>query len=273
MKDAYAELGIGICAISRDTREILSKFATKKNITFPLLADPDYRVISAFGIINHGIPRDNKNYGIANPVQYIVNPDGVVREKVFAENYWERVTQESVLARYYGWDPGTGTGRFESGQLVVEYRASQETVRAGNHITLILDVKLKEKMHVYAPGAEDYIPLSWELKPSKYYKGLEPEFPKSEVLYLEALDEKLPVYTGEFRIVQDVVIGTQKALRASDEEGAPLVDKLVIEGVFGYQACDDVKCFIPQETTLKFELKVGRHDWDRIVKPPQAKKK
>lgn len=265
LKDEYSKQGLGICAISRDTREILSAFAKRANITFPLLADIDHKVIEAFGIINQSIPTDHRRYGVPLPGQYIVGPGQVVVERIFVENYWERVTQESVLIRQFGWDPGTPLGRIETDEFTLEYRASQTAVRAGNHITLIFDVQLKDKMHVYAPGVEGgYIPVTWQLGESGRYGGLETQFPEPEFIEIEVLDQKLASYSGSFRFTQEVVIGTQKSLRISDQDNAPSIENLVIEGTFGYQACDDRQCYLPAEVKLKFVFDVEGHDWQSV---------
>lgn len=265
VQDEYKKQGLGICAISYDSREILSAFSKRKNITFPLLSDEDHKVIKDFGILNKSIPPDHRNYGIPIPGQYIVGPDRVVRERIFVENYWERVTQESVMIRHLGWNPDTPVGRLETNAFTMEYRASQTAVRAGNHITLIFDVHLKDKMHVYAPEVEGgYIPVSWQLEDSRFYKGMEPQFPESELIEMEVLGEKLASYSGSFRFMQEVVIGTQKDLRVSDADNAPSIENLVIEGTFGYQACDDKQCYIPDELNVKFVFDVEGHDWQRV---------
>ncbi|MFC1614256.1 protein-disulfide reductase DsbD domain-containing protein [Gemmatimonadota bacterium] len=195
----------------------------------------------------------------------MVGPDRAVRERIFVENYWERVTQESVLIRRFGWTPDTPVGRLKTNAFTLEYRASQTAVSAGNHITLILDVQLKDKMHVYAPGVEGgYIPVSWQLDESLHYKGLETQFPEPEIIEMKALGEKLASYSGSFRFMQEVVIGTQKNLRVSDQENAPSIENLVIEGTFGYQACDDRYCYMPDEVKVKFVFDVEGHDWERV---------
>ena len=263
--DEYKKLGIGICAISRDSREILNKFAEKKNITFPLLADVDFSVIKAFDILNHNVPRDNPTFGIPFPVQYIVDPDGIVREKIFTDNYRERVTQESVLIRHFDWKPGTSAGMIETNELVLNSWASQDVVRPGIHITLLLDIALKDKMHVYAPEVEGYIPVSLELKPSPYYKGSAAIFPKAEILKLEAIGEEQPVYNGSFKIIQEVTIAGGNVLMKGVDESSPPPGELVIEGTFGYQACDDRQCYIPRQIPFKFMFSIENHDWELTI--------
>jgi AhpC/TSA family/Thiol:disulfide interchange protein DsbD, N-terminal len=265
LKDEYRKQGLGICAISRDTREILSAFSKRSKITFPLLADTDHKVIEAFGILNTSVATDNSNYGIPVPGQYIVGPDRVVSERIFVENYWERVTQESVLISQFGWTPDTPVGRMETNAFTLEYRASQSTVSAGNHITLIFDVRLKDKMHVYAPEVEGgYIPVSWQLDESRQYKGMETKFPEPEIIEMKVLGEKLASYSGSFRFMQEVVIGTQKNLRVSEKDNAPSIENLVLGGTFAFQACDDIQCYMPAEQKVKFVFDVEVHDWQRV---------
>ena len=55
LQDQLEELeaqGIGIAAISYDSEEVLSDFAERRGITFPLLADDDSAVITAYRIVN-----------------------------------------------------------------------------------------------------------------------------------------------------------------------------------------------------------------------------
>ena len=58
----------------------------------------------------------------------------------------------------------TGWKELETPHLRLRYRASDEIIRAGNHMALRLEVSLKPKMHVYALGvAGNYIPVQWQM--------------------------------------------------------------------------------------------------------------
>jgi len=261
LKDDFRKQGLGIAAISHDLQEILREFAERKNITFPLLSDVDSEIIKRFGILNHNIPKDNPNYGIPFPGQYIVDQNGVVQAKYFENNHRERVTMESVLIRNTEWKTGF-LGKIETNELMLEYTANQATVKPGNHITLILDIYLKKNMHIYAPGVEGYIPITWELNQTDLYRGGPAEFPKAEILELVAIGEKVPVYRKSFRVLQDVEIAEKSIL----DKGLGDVSKrpeLVIEGTLEYQACDDKICYVPNKLKLKFVFNVEEHDWTR----------
>jgi len=261
LKDDFRKQGLGIVAISHDSQEILREFAEQKHITFSLLSDVDSEVIKRFGILNHNIPKDNPNYGIPFPGQYIVNQHGVVRAKYFENNHRERVTMESVLIRSTDWSPGS-LGKIETNEIILEYTAGKETVHPGNHITLILNVYPKNNMHIYAPGVKSYIPITWELNQSDLYKGGPVEFAKAEMLELAVIGEKVPVYRKSFRVLQDVEISQKPIL----DKGLGDISKkpeLVIEGTLKYQACDDKICYIPKNLKLKFVFNVEEHDWIR----------
>jgi len=61
----FEDAGAQVIAISYDKVEVLSKFAEEKKITFPLLSDPDSKVIKAFGILN--VDAKGKAEGVPNP--------------------------------------------------------------------------------------------------------------------------------------------------------------------------------------------------------------
>lgn len=90
LKDA----GIQVVGISYDSVEILKKFSDKREITFPLLSDPDSRTILAYALKNHEM--DGKKIGdfdaegVPYPGTLIIDQDGVIRAKLFVEGYRQR---------------------------------------------------------------------------------------------------------------------------------------------------------------------------------------
>ena len=49
--EEFRASGLGIVAISYDSEAVLSDFATRRGITFPLLSDDDSATIEAFGVL------------------------------------------------------------------------------------------------------------------------------------------------------------------------------------------------------------------------------
>jgi peroxiredoxin len=48
----FESRGIKVAGISYDGEEILKEFASRKKITIPLLADPESKMIRAYGLLN-----------------------------------------------------------------------------------------------------------------------------------------------------------------------------------------------------------------------------
>ena len=57
---------------SADTVELNQKFSDKEKYTFPLLSDPDLKLIKALGIVHP------KNPKMSNRVTFVINKDGTV---------------------------------------------------------------------------------------------------------------------------------------------------------------------------------------------------
>lgn len=94
MKEIEAA-GAQVVAISYDSTSILRRFAGQNGITFPLLSDPDSRVIDAFGIRNHEAPERWK--GIPNPGTFVLGTNGVIRAKLFLDGYRDRHDVAALL--------------------------------------------------------------------------------------------------------------------------------------------------------------------------------
>jgi hypothetical protein len=129
-------------------------------------------------------------------------------------------------------------------RLELSVSADRASGLAGETVVLVLDLKLKPGVHVYAPGVEGYIPIAWALKPSSDWSARPALFPKAEILHLVAIDETVPAYQGHFRLAREVVI-------------APAAKGPVsIDGTLRYQACDDTMCYIPETLPLHWEIAV-----------------
>lgn len=86
---------IRVVAISYDPVEVLAKFAEKHKITFPLLSDPDSKVIKDYGLLNK--EAKGKTEGIPYPGTVLIDRDGVIRAKLFFDGYRERHAAVDIL--------------------------------------------------------------------------------------------------------------------------------------------------------------------------------
>ncbi len=258
-REEFAGRGVNIAAISNDEREALSNFAQRAGIGFPLLSDPDSDVIRKFGVLNEDIPERHRFYGIPHPVELLLAPDRSVEEKFYEASYRDRFTAGRVLLRQLGSDAGSAPAQTRTSHLKVTAWASDESVRGGNRFALVLDVDLNDKMHVYAPEVEGYIPIDWTMDDGSGLRHYDAEFPQARILHLPAIDESVPVYEGSFRLVRDVMIGQQ------DELGDLLQDGVLkIKGSLRYQACDDKVCYLPTTVPLEWSIRFEEHDRTRV---------
>ncbi len=94
-KEEFRTRGLGMAAVSHDTVAIVHDFAQRKGITYPLLADPDSKIIRAFGILNDNFPPGHQWHGVPFPGTYVVDERGIIRAKFFDEDHRERYTPET----------------------------------------------------------------------------------------------------------------------------------------------------------------------------------
>ena len=277
--EEFRKRGFNIAAVSYDSPEVLKDFATRRNITFPLLSDTDSRAIRAFGILNETVQQDSFVYGVPNPGTYVLDAKGVVAAKYFEEDYHDRVTASDILVRQFGATPSTASAaggasapeRVEGKHLRVTESTSARYTIGGQKIALILTIEMPPGIHVYAPGVQGYKPVVWEMLPGA--AGL-PErlftsvtWPPSKALHLKAIGETVPVYEKRIRLVREFTVPSDELLRtATSQDG-----RIALEGILHYQACDATTCYNPEALPVHFEVQVLRHDTERV--PEQLRRK
>lgn len=264
---AFAKQGLNVASITYDSVEVLKNFADRKGIGFPMLSDPDSKIIRDFGILNETVPQGTPFYGVPYPGTYVIDASGVVKKKFFENDYRERYTAGTVLMETSPEAAREGWQEARTRHLTVRWKASDDTLHGGDHTTLLLEVALNKKMHVYAPGVQgSYIPVRWDLKSDDLFKPEETKWPQPKVLDLKAIGEKAPVFEGTIEVRRDVGFSQQKQLQAA-AEGKPLV----VEGSFRYQACDSKVCYPPVTVPLKWTFRFEPHDPTRV--PPELRRK
>ena len=258
--EQFRKIGYNVAAISYDSPAVLHSFAERKSIHFPLLSDSDSKIIRAVGIFNDEIPKSTPFYGIPHPGTFIVDKKGVVTAKYFEEDYKQRYTAADILVQRFGVLPESSRKEVVGKQLTAVISASNSLVRMGQRIALVVDIELKPKMHVYAPGVEGgYIPIDWKMDDSGVAKAHSVQYPPSEKLHLPAINETVPVYQGHVRLTRDITIGSQAK------------DEFTVSGTLRYQACDDRMCYIPQEMPLTWTFQMEGMDRQRVAPELQRK--
>lgn len=87
---------VEMLAVSVDPRDKLvvmrDKIKDQPGITFPMLSDPDHRVIDRYGLLNEQARRP-----IPHPATYVIDRQGVVRWKFIEVDYKVRPSNDDVL--------------------------------------------------------------------------------------------------------------------------------------------------------------------------------
>lgn len=85
---ALTDAGVVVVGISYDSVAILDKFSKQAKLEFPLLSDPDHKVIEAYGLTNK--EAKGRIEGVPYPGTMILDKDGVIRAKLFFDGYKDR---------------------------------------------------------------------------------------------------------------------------------------------------------------------------------------
>ncbi len=268
-KQNFERRGLKVAALSYDSPALLADFARRQSIRYPLLSDPDSAVIRAFGILNENFPKDHAWFGVPFPGTFIIDANGVVTAKYFEVDHRDRYTAASILAKSFQTAEGVSWNVVDTRHLRLRYAATDSIVRAGSRIELAVEVELKPKMHVYAPGVQaSYKPIVWTLDESPTWLIHPASFPKARSLHLPAIGETVPVYEGKLRLTRDLSIGQQSEVRSALRTG---INELVVRGTFRYQACNDRECFPPASIPLQWTLRYESHDGQRAPVDLQRK--
>jgi hypothetical protein len=259
-KSKFEKQGIKLAAISYDSPAILRDFAIRYTIEFPLLADPDSKIIRSFRVLNHDAKGMAK--GMAHPGFFYIDQSGVIREKYFEAIYTNRFTANNVIGKLFPELAQEVSQNVEAPHLQLTVSQSDRTVVAGSRVSLTVEVQLPPGVHVYAPTVQGYKPIRLVLHHSGGFEAAPAIYPEPRVLYLDAVKERLPVYEGKFRIIQDVTVSESKA--ADSIRAVLSKDKKVsITGELQYQACSVTFCFLPTLVPVKWELNVQPLDLHR----------
>jgi hypothetical protein len=247
----FGEQGLKFAAISYDSEAILKYFADRHKLTYPMLADPESKIIRAYGVLNEEATGMQK--GFARPGYFYIDTNGVIKEKFFEAKYRERVTGNSIIAKLF---PELGqevTDTLEAPHLQIALEQSDRSGVPGTHFTLVAEVRLPADVHVYAPGAKGYKPVKLVIDPMSEMEMKDQAYPPSKELYLAAIQERVPVFEGTFRISQDLKVSSTSEFWGSlGKDGKTFT----IAGKLEYQACDKTTCYAPTSVPVKWQLQV-----------------
>jgi len=259
-RQRFEAQGLKLAAISYDSPAILKDFAERHRIEFPLLADPHSEIIRSFNVLNTEAKGMTK--GMAYPGFFYLDSSGVIRQKYFTPKYTDRLTANNVIAKLFPELSAEVTQNIKAPHLQLTLAQSDRSVIPGGRVSLIAEIELPPDVHVYSPGVRGYKPIQLTLQDLPGIEFQPVIYPSSKVLYLEAIQEHVPVFEGKFRISQDLTVTPSKtsdAIRSLFSKERTIS----ITGDLKYQACDKTVCYPPTSVPVKWELKVQPLDLHR----------
>ena len=262
LQDNLAEIhrrGLGLAAISYDIPAILKSFSDRRKLGYPLLSDPGSKIIRAYGLLNETIP-PGPFFGIPYPGTYILDHDGKVVAKYFEDDYTQRFTASDILIRQFGAAAGAAHSTVASKHLKIATSAGTAVVHTGQRIALTVDISAPPGVHVYAPGVTGYIAIDLSVADSPSYAAHPAVYPPSNTMRLAAIDETVPVFVGDFRVLREITISK-----------SAVPGELTVEGQLRSQACDEKQCYVPETVPLKWILRVEPLDRQRAPAEIQHK--
>ncbi len=251
-RTGYEARGLKVVGISYDSTDITKAFSQRVGIGYPMLSDEGSRIIRDYGILNTDVPSGNPQYGIPYPGMFFLDANGRIVSKYFEQNFRERFTPATVLTREFGDAGGTET-EIRTEHFTATTRLSQDSAAMGNRVSMLVSIELPDRMHLYAPGVKGYMPIALNIDDNPAVTLRPTDFPESEILYLEAIDERVPVYHNTISLTRDFILGQTQA------------SQIELTGSLAYQACNDEICFLPTEIPVSFTLNVGSLDMIRAT--------
>ena len=247
--EEFDAAGIALFAISYDSVEEQRKFADEFGITFPMLADPDHRVIEETGILNTLVQPDEPVYGIPFPGTYILGTDGRVEEKLFFQHYRTRPSAATVLREGFGIDfelENHPRADVESDGVWIGATFGGESLVFMETSMLYVDIKLDEGLHIYGePIPEGYVPTKVTVEAPEGVMVGETRYPSTEPFRVEGIDADFHAFEGDVRI--GVMV----------QRMSPELESIPLDVTVSYQACTDRECFLPQTKQLHLEVPVA----------------
>jgi hypothetical protein len=113
-------------------------------------------------------------------------------------------------------------------------------------VVLVADITPAAGLHVYAPGADGYLPVALVIDPPT--ATIDPVGVRPDPIrkFLTAVNESAPIYEQRFQVTQIVQIPpTVSAGRAA---------AFAVTGVLKYQACDDRVCYRPEAVKVRWAV-------------------
>ena len=190
--------GYGVATISYDTAAIIRAVVERKHFTFPMLADPESKIIRAWGVFNGSVNRKSFVYGAAYPGIFVDWPG----PRMWRPSISNRITTTGCRSwRSCGRWEGRPRDRMPSNEthhLKLATSASNTWVHPNERVTLSVDIALEPKMHLYAPGVVGYMAIEWKMEAAPSVRFEPVKYPAARQMHLPVINETRAGLRGQF---------------------------------------------------------------------------
>ena len=124
------------------------------------------------------------------------------------------------------------------------------TVTQGKPATVSLTFHVAGGYHINSnqPKSEFLIPTALKVEATTDIVIGKTTYPEGhDMSFAFAPDEKLNVYTGDFKL--DVLVRPLRSVQAG---------KYIVRGTLKYQACDNAACYPPKQLPVSFDVKIAK---------------
>jgi peroxiredoxin len=254
----YERNGIAVFAISYDPVEVLSAFAEKYGVRFPLLADEGSVVIRQLGMLNeqveqhhafYGVPMRDDVFGVPYPGSFILDERGIVVERRFEDSYRVRETAVGILeAAFGGMSEAHGAeARIEGDGVLARAYLDSPTFRMMQRLRLTVELQIEPGLHVYGnPITDGYVPLSVEIAP---VEGLEVgplDAPTPTPFRVAGLEQPFVVHEGTIKVAVPLTFTV-----ATEDQ--------TIDATVRYQVCSATECLAPAAHRFRLPVRKLAH--------------
>jgi peroxiredoxin len=91
--------GYHVAGLSYDSPEILQAFTLKRHLTYTLLSDPKSEVIDRYNLRDPQYPPGSRAYGVPRPIIFILDPQSMIKAKLYEESYKNRPPIAAVISK------------------------------------------------------------------------------------------------------------------------------------------------------------------------------
>ena len=97
-KKKFETAGINVVIITYDEPHLQKEFANKHSIDLPILSDIKAQTFRSISVLKKDYKPGDRFYGLPNPGMLVIDAKGIIRGKLFIEDYSSRVDSKAVLA-------------------------------------------------------------------------------------------------------------------------------------------------------------------------------